>query len=185
MWSSEPAVVAGYSASPVAAVAGEAELGRPDLFFGGEMASVRASGGGFDAEGWWGGEGRGANGGSAVEASDVGFAVERAGPSLDEIRHRLPHLEAAVRPIRANKDALMEVGEHINRAVTPAASVLKWLEDIVEYLGDNSVADEGYILSNLKSSLKTLSRLQKDGDRSQLDDGLFNAALDKLETEFR
>ncbi|KAL9675855.1 hypothetical protein QQ045_004063 [Rhodiola kirilowii] len=160
----------------------------------------------------------------------VGFAVERAGPSLDEIRHRLPHLEAAVRPIRANKDALMEVGEHINRAVTPAASVLKvydaihgleksllgdprvdlggylavlgrleealkflkdnigfaiqWLEDIVEYLGDNSVADEGY-LSNLKSSLKTLSRLQKDGDRSQLDDGLFDAALDKLESEFR
>lgn len=160
----------------------------------------------------------------------VGFALERAGPSLSDISQRLPHLEAAVRPIRANRDALLEVGDHINRAVTPAASVLKvydaihgleksllgdprndlagylavlgrfeealkflsdnigfaiqWLEDIVEYLGDNAVADEGY-LSTLKSSLKTLSQLQKGGDRSHLDDGLLDAALDKLESEFR
>uniref|UniRef100_A0A7N0ZTC5 Exocyst subunit Exo70 family protein n=1 Tax=Kalanchoe fedtschenkoi TaxID=63787 RepID=A0A7N0ZTC5_KALFE len=167
---------------------------------------------------------------SLERSKALGFAVERVGPNLNEIAQRLPHLEAAVRPIRANREALMEVGDHINRAVTPAASVLKvydaihgleksllgdpridlsgylavltrleealkflkdnigfaiqWLEDIVEYLGDNAVADEGY-LASLKSSLKKLSQLQKDGDRSHLDDGLLDAALDKLENEFR
>ncbi|KAF2302806.1 hypothetical protein GH714_008526 [Hevea brasiliensis] len=110
--------------------------------------------------------------------------------------------EAAVRPIRADKDALAAVGGHINRAVGPAAAVLKrleealrflgdncglaiqWLEDIVEYLEDNTVADERY-LSNLKKSLKNLRELQSDDHKARLDGGLLDAALDKLEDEFR
>lgn len=167
----------------------------------------------------------------SIEKSKVlGLALEKAGPRLEEINQRLPSLEAAVRPIRAEKDALAAVGGHINRAVSPAAAVLKvfdavhgleksllsepgndllgylavlkrleealrflgdncglaiqWLEDIVEYLEDNTVADDRY-LSNLKSSLKNLRELQNDGERGHLDGGLLDAALDKLENEFR
>ncbi|KAG8636450.1 exocyst complex component EXO70A1 [Manihot esculenta] len=160
----------------------------------------------------------------------LGFALEKAGPRLDEIKQRLPSLEAAVRPIRADKDALAAVGGHINRAVGPAAAVLKvfdavhgleksllsdpkndlpgylsvlkrleealrflgdncglaiqWLEDIVEYLEDNTVADDRY-LTNLKKSLKSLREFQSDDQKARLDGGLLDAALDKLEGEFR
>ncbi|KAJ6406087.1 hypothetical protein OIU84_009749 [Salix udensis] len=146
------------------------------------------------------------------------------------MKQRLPSLEAAVRPIRADKEALVAAGGHINRAIGPAAAVLKvfdavhgleksllsdprndlpgylsvikrleealrflggncglaiqWLEDIVEYLEDNVMADERH-LSNLKKSLKGLRELQSDDERAHLDGGLLNAALDKLEGEFR
>ncbi|CAN6880613.1 unnamed protein product [Brassica oleracea] len=51
----------------------------------------------------------------------------KTGPRFDEIEQRLPSLEAAVRPIRADKEALVAVA-------------IQWLEDIVEYLEDHSVA---------------------------------------------
>ncbi|KAI3932719.1 hypothetical protein MKW98_012690 [Papaver atlanticum] len=167
---------------------------------------------------------------SLEKSKALGFALDKTGPRLEEIILRLPSLEAAVRPIRAQKEALVAVGGHIDRAVGPAAAVLKvfdavhglersllsdpridlagylsvlkrleealkfladncglaiqWLEDIVEYLEDNSVADEKY-LSNLKNSLKTLRELQTDEERARLDGGLLYAALEKLEAEFR
>ncbi|KAF9616319.1 hypothetical protein IFM89_029095 [Coptis chinensis] len=167
---------------------------------------------------------------SLEKSKAVGFALEKTGPRLEEISLRLPSLEAAVRPIRAQKEALVAVGGHIDRAVGPAAAVLKvfdavhgleksllsdpradlsgylsvltrleealrfladncglaiqWLEDIVEYLEDNSVADERYLL-NLKNSLKTLREFQTDEVRAVLDGGLLSAALEKLESEFR
>ncbi|KAK6912439.1 Exocyst complex subunit Exo70, C-terminal [Dillenia turbinata] len=167
---------------------------------------------------------------SLEKSKTIGIALQKAGPRLDEINQRLPSLEGAVRPIRAPKEALDAVGGHINRAVVPAAAVLKvfdaihgleksllsdpgsdlpgylsvlkrleealrflgdncgmaiqWLEDIVEYLEDNSVADTRY-LSNLKMSLKSLRELQKDEERDRLDGGLLDAAFDKLEGEFR
>ncbi|XP_010247416.1 PREDICTED: exocyst complex component EXO70A1 [Nelumbo nucifera] len=167
---------------------------------------------------------------SLEKSKALAFALEKAGPRLEEINQRLPSLEAAVRPIRAQKEALVAVGGHIDRAVGPAAAVLKvfdavhgleksllsdprndlpgylsvlkrleealrfladncglaiqWLEDIVEYLEDNTVADDRY-LSNLKKSLKTLRELQTDEERARLDGGLLEAALDKLEAEFR
>ncbi|KAG6706239.1 hypothetical protein I3842_07G214200 [Carya illinoinensis] len=167
---------------------------------------------------------------SLDKSKALGLALERSGPRLEEISLRLPSLGAAVRPIRAEKEALVAVGGHINRAVSPAAAVLKvfdavhgleksllsdprndlpgylsvlkrlqealkflgdncglaiqWLEDIVEYLEDNMVADDRY-LSNLKSSLKNLRELQNDGERAHLDGGLLDAALDKLENDFR
>jgi exocyst complex protein 7 len=167
---------------------------------------------------------------SIEKSKALGLALEKAGPRLEEINQRLPTLEAAVRPIRAPKDALAAVGGHINRAVSPAAAVLKvfdavhgleksllsdpkndlpgylsllkrleealrflgnncglaiqWLEDIVEYLEDNTMADDRY-LSNLKNSLKSFRELQNDGERGHLDGGLLDAALDKLENEFR
>ncbi|XP_010671880.2 exocyst complex component EXO70A1 [Beta vulgaris subsp. vulgaris] len=167
---------------------------------------------------------------SSEKSKTLGLALEKAGPRLEEINQRLPSLEAAVRPIRANEDALVSVVGHIDRAVGPAAAVLKvfdavhgleksllsdsrndlpgylavlkrleeallflgnncglaiqWLEDIVEYLEDNVLADERY-LSELKTSLKGLREFQNDGGNVSLDGGLLEAALDKLENEFR
>ncbi|KAL2920664.1 Exocyst complex component EXO70A1 [Bienertia sinuspersici] len=167
---------------------------------------------------------------SLEKSKALGLALEKAGPRLEEINQRLPSLEAAVRPIRANKDALVAVVGHIDRAVGPAAAVLKvldavhglekslladprndlpgylalikrleealrflkdncglaiqWLEDIVEYMEDNVLADERY-LSELKKSLKGLREIQNAEEKSSLDGGLLEAALDKLENEFR
>ncbi|KAF8389401.1 hypothetical protein HHK36_026096 [Tetracentron sinense] len=167
---------------------------------------------------------------SLEKSKTLAFALEKAGPRLEEINQRLPSLEFAVRPIRAPKEALVAVGGHIDQAVGPAAAVLKvfdavhgleksllsdprfdlpgylsvlkrleealhfladncelaiqWLEDIVEYLEDNSVADDKY-LSNLKKSLKILRELQNNEELACLDGGLLEAAFDKLEAEFR
>lgn len=159
----------------------------------------------------------------------LGLSIRKSGPRLEEINQRLPCLEAAVRPIRAQRDALDAVGGHINRAVVPAAAVLKvfdaihglekslsdpqsdlqgylsvlknlqealrflsencgmaiqWLDDIVEYLEDHNVADERYT-SSLKKALKYLRELQTKEEKNRLDGGLLEAALDRLETEFR
>ncbi|XP_061950774.1 exocyst complex component EXO70A1-like isoform X2 [Populus nigra] len=166
---------------------------------------------------------------SLEKSKALGFSLEKAGPRLDEINQRLPSLEAAVRPIRADKEALIAAGGHINRAIGPAAAVLKvfdavhglekslsdprnnlpgylsvlkrleealrflgdncglaiqWLDDILEYLEDNVMADERHLL-NLKKSLNGLRESQSDDERARLDGGLLNAALDKLEGEFR
>ncbi|XP_076959243.1 exocyst complex component EXO70A1-like [Bidens hawaiensis] len=162
------------------------------------------------------------------KSKDLGLSLQKAGPRLDEINQRLPCLEAAVRPIRAQRDALDAVGGHINKAVVPAAAVLKvfdaihglekslsdpqsdlsgylkvldnlqealqflsdncgmaieWLDDIVEYLQDNNVADERYT-SSLKKALDYLKELQNE-EKGRLDGGLLVAALDRLEGEFR
>jgi exocyst complex protein 7 len=55
----------------------------------------------------------------------LGHALARAGPRLEEIQEALPALEAAVRPIRAPRAELAAAGPHIDRAVGPAAAVLK------------------------------------------------------------
>ncbi|KAL0903444.1 hypothetical protein M5K25_027825 [Dendrobium thyrsiflorum] len=152
-------------------------------------------------------------------------ALDRAGPRIGEIQQRLPSLEAAVRPIRARREALVSAAGHIDRAVGPAAAVLKvfdavhglehslladprtdltaylsllqrleealrflsdncslavqWLDDIVDYLSDHSLADSRFV-SLLKSSLESLK-----SSSAPLDGGLLVAALDKLEGEFR
>lgn len=152
-------------------------------------------------------------------------ALDRAGPRIEEIQQRLPSLEAAVRPIRARREALVSAAGHIDRAVGPAAAVLKvfdavhglepslladpcsdlpaylsllqrleealrflsdncnlavqWLDDIVDYLSDHSLADSRFV-SLLKSSLQSLK-----SSSAPLDGGLLVAALDRLEGEFR
>ncbi|PKA65789.1 hypothetical protein AXF42_Ash017314 [Apostasia shenzhenica] len=152
-------------------------------------------------------------------------AVSSAGPRFEEIRQRLPALEAAVRPIRARTEDLSAAAGHIDRAVGPAAAVLKvfdavhglepslvadprsdlpaylsllqrleealrflsencglalqWLDDIVDYLSEHSLADARF-LSLLKSSIESLKC-----SSTPLDGGLLLASLDKLEAEFR
>ncbi|KAA3485295.1 exocyst complex component EXO70A1-like [Gossypium australe] len=52
---------------------------------------------------------------------------------------------------------------------------IQWLEDIIEYLEDNRVAD----------GIHRSRELQNDRKRVHLDGGLLDVALDKLENEFR
>ncbi|XP_011045056.1 PREDICTED: exocyst complex component EXO70A1 [Populus euphratica] len=136
----------------------------------------------------------------------LGFSLEKAGPRLDEINQRLPSLEAAVPPfVRTRKHLLLSwTGEVVIRSKEQSSwylSVLKrleealrflgdncglavqWLDDILEYLEDNVMADEQHFL-NLKKSVKGLRESQSDDERARLDGGLLNAALDKLEGEF-
>lgn len=163
---------------------------------------------------------------AALERSQaVAVALDMAGSRLQETSRRLPSLEAALRPVRARKEALLAVGGHIDRAVGPAAAVLRvfdavhgleplllsdprddlsgylsvlrrleealfflagncnlaiqWLEDMVDHLEENSLADGGF-LAILRGSLLSLKN-----SSSPLDGGLLGAALRRLESEFR
>ncbi|CAM0909660.1 unnamed protein product [Alopecurus aequalis] len=156
----------------------------------------------------------------------LSHALARSGTKVGEIQARLQASEAAVRPIRAPRDALEGAGVNIDRAVGPAAAVLKvfdavhgleppllagaaaaedlpgylavvgrleealrflsdncglaaqWLSDIVEYLGERSLADPRFV-ADLAQALAKLK--SPSGD---LDAGLLTAALDVLEAEF-
>ncbi|KAF3486225.1 hypothetical protein F2Q69_00057807 [Brassica cretica] len=92
----------------------------------------------------------------------------KTGPRFDEIEQRLPSLEAAVRPIRADKEALVAVGGHINRALSSGWKISLSIWKITALLDDKN-------LSSLKKSLKGLREFGLDG-------GLRDAALDKLES---
>ncbi|CAK9168981.1 unnamed protein product [Ilex paraguariensis] len=61
---------------------------------------------------------------------------------------------------------------------------IQWLDDIVEYLEDHKVADDRYILK-LKQALEYVRELQRHEEKGRLDGGLLEAALDRLENEFR
>lgn len=91
---------------------------------------------------------------SVEKSKALGVSLEKAGPRLDEINQRLPSLEVAIRPIRAETDALDAVGGHINRAVVPAAAVLK-VFDAIHGL-EKSLSDPQ---SNLSGYLGVLKRL--------------------------
>ncbi|KAL0312230.1 UNVERIFIED_CONTAM: hypothetical protein Sradi_5622300 [Sesamum radiatum] len=139
---------------------------------------------------------------SVEKSKSLGLSLEKFGPRLDEINQRLPSLEVAIRPIRAERDALSAVGGHINRAVVPAAAVLKVFDAIhglekslsdpqydlpgylVEYLEDHKVADEWFI-SGLKKALSSLRELEAGEEKGRLDGGLLEIALNRLENEFR
>ncbi|KAL0393867.1 UNVERIFIED_CONTAM: hypothetical protein Slati_4352900 [Sesamum latifolium] len=88
------------------------------------------------------------------EIQVFGFVFRKFGPRLDEINQRLPSLEVAIRPIRAERDALSAVGGHINRAVVPAAAVLK-VFDAIHGL-EKSLSDPQYDLPGYLGVLKRL-----------------------------
>ncbi|CAA7408237.1 unnamed protein product [Spirodela intermedia] len=116
-------------------------------------------------------------------------AVENAGLGIDEIYHRLPDLEAAVRPSGAPKGALAGAGSHIGRAVSPGSvvlkvfdalhglepflltdplddlqgylSVLKRLEEAIQFLGDNC----GHAIQWLEDSVDYLEESSLADDR--------------------
>ncbi|XP_011082057.1 exocyst complex component EXO70A1 [Sesamum indicum] len=91
---------------------------------------------------------------SVEKSKSLGLSLEKFGPRLDEINQRLPSLEVAIRPIRAERDALSAVGGHINRAVVPAAAVLK-VFDAIHGL-EKSLSDPQYDLPGYLGVLKRL-----------------------------
>ncbi|CAA7015252.1 unnamed protein product [Microthlaspi erraticum] len=98
---------------------------------------------------------------SSLEKSKaIGLALGKTGPRFDEIEQRLPSLEAAVRPIRADREALVAVGGHINRAVGPAAAVLK-VFDAVHGLEKSLLSDPKNDLSGYLAVLKRLEEALK------------------------
>ncbi|KAL3566016.1 hypothetical protein D5086_031431 [Populus alba] len=106
---------------------------------------------------------------SLEKSKALGFSLEKAGPRLDEINRRLPSLEAAVRPIlHGLEKSLSDPRNNLPGYL----SVLKRLEEALRFLGDNC-------------GLAIQWESQSDDERARLDGGLLNAALDKLEGEFR
>ncbi|KAG6417155.1 hypothetical protein SASPL_119306 [Salvia splendens] len=93
---------------------------------------------------------------SLEKSRALGSSLEKVGPRLDEINQRLPSMEVAIRPIRAESEALSSVGGHINRAVVPAAAVLK-VFDAIHGL-EKSLSDPQ---SNLPGYLSVLKRLEE------------------------
>ncbi|KAG8381973.1 hypothetical protein BUALT_Bualt05G0028200 [Buddleja alternifolia] len=99
---------------------------------------------------------------SVEKSKALGLSLEQSGPRVDEINRRLPSLEVSIRPIRAQSDALSSVGGHINRAVVPAAAVLKVFDAIhglEKSLSDPQSDLPGYlgVLKRLEEALKFLA----------------------------
>ncbi|XAR74042.1 hypothetical protein NMG60_11008201 [Bertholletia excelsa] len=59
-----------------------------------------------------------------------------------------------------------------------------WLEEALEFLEENAVDDDFYLV-NTRKSLAILGELQALDERSRLNGGLLFSALEKLEAEFR
>lgn len=86
-------------------------------------------------------------------------ALAREGTKLEEIQARLPAMEASVRPIRAPRAALAAAGPNIDRAVGPAAAVLK-VFDAVHGLEPPLLA-RAAISQDLPAYLAVLAQLEQ------------------------
>ncbi|GMQ06507.1 hypothetical protein CsSME_00051066 [Camellia sinensis var. sinensis] len=159
------------------------------------------------------------------KSRDLTSAIEKTGPRLESISQTLPSLEEAIKRI-AQKCSLVAIRGHVDRAIGPAAAVLKvvdavnglqgslscdpssdlfrylslvkqleealkflsgnctlviqWLEDVVQFLKDNTVDDDFYLL-NVRKFLKILGELQAMEARSRHVGGPLFGALEKLE----
>ncbi|GLJ43304.1 hypothetical protein SUGI_0899300 [Cryptomeria japonica] len=101
---------------------------------------------------------------SSLEKSrDLAAALEKTGPRLESMSRRLPELESAVGPMRNHKKVLLGIDGHIDRAVGPAAAVLK-VFDAVHGLEKSLLSDPrldlwGYLnmVKQLEEALKFLA----------------------------
>lgn len=123
----------------------------------------------------------------------LGLSLQKAGPRFAEISQRLPSLEAAVRPIRAQKDALSAVAGHINRAVVPATAVLKVFDaihglekslsdpqsDLVGYLGVLKRLEEAlrFLGENCEMAIQWLADIVEYLEDHRVADGRFISNL--------
>ncbi|XP_047074941.1 exocyst complex component EXO70A1-like [Lolium rigidum] len=87
-------------------------------------------------------------------------ALARSGTRMAEIQARLQSAEAAVRPIRAPRDALETAGPNIDRAVGPAAAVLK-VFDAVHGLEPPLLAGADATAHDLPGYLAVVGRLEE------------------------
>lgn len=101
--------------------------------------------------------------GSLEKSKGVELSIGKFSPRLEEINQRLPSLEASIRPILAQRDALDAVGGHINRAMVPATAVLKVFDAIhglEKSLSDPQSDLSGYlgVLKRLEEALRFLGQ---------------------------
>ncbi|CAN6173443.1 unnamed protein product [Urochloa humidicola] len=95
----------------------------------------------------------------------LGHALARESTRLEEIQARLPAMEATVRPIRAPAEALESAGGDMDRALGPAAAVLKVFDAVhglePALLARESLAHDlpGYlaVLAQLEAALRLLA----------------------------
>ncbi|KAM0909136.1 hypothetical protein ACQ4PT_014998 [Festuca glaucescens] len=90
----------------------------------------------------------------------LSHALARSGTRIGEIQSRLQAAEAAVRPIRAPRDALEGAGPNIDRAVGPAAAVLK-VFDAVHGLEPPLLAGAAATAQDLPGYLALVGRLEE------------------------
>ncbi|XP_072982166.1 exocyst complex component EXO70A1-like [Typha latifolia] len=89
----------------------------------------------------------------------LGTALDRVGPRLEEAQLRLPSLAAAVRPLRADPETLSQAARHVDRAVSPAAAVLK-VFDAVHGL-EMPLLSGAAVSADLPGYLALLARLEE------------------------
>ncbi|KAK2969953.1 hypothetical protein RJ640_008293 [Escallonia rubra] len=95
---------------------------------------------------------------SSLEKSrDVASAINKIGPTLEEMNRRLPSLEAAIK-LMAGKCAIYGIREHVDCVLGPAAAVLK-VFDAVNELEDSLSANDP--CSDLPGYLSTVKQLEE------------------------
>ncbi|KAH6821488.1 hypothetical protein C2S53_009726 [Perilla frutescens var. hirtella] len=93
---------------------------------------------------------------SIQKSRNIAIAVDQTGSRLNQASHNLAYLQAPIKNM-ATKCAVYEIGGHVDRAITPATSVLKVL-DLVYELQDSLQIDPR--APALFTHLATIKRLQ-------------------------
>ncbi|XVE91070.1 hypothetical protein DITRI_Ditri20bG0126500 [Diplodiscus trichospermus] len=88
-----------------------------------------------------------------------------------------PRLSSYLSTVRQLEEALKFLSGNCNLAI-------QWLEGLIQFLEDNSVADERYIF-NIKRSVTILHELKATGVHACLNGDLLRGAFDKLEISFK
>lgn len=94
---------------------------------------------------------------SLEKSRDIDFAIRETGPRLENSKQRLASLEATIRNV-ACKCALYDVRRHVDRAVGPAAAVLR-IFDIVHELETSLISADPS--SDLRGYLITVQRTEE------------------------
>ncbi|PRQ51937.1 putative exocyst complex component Exo70, cullin repeat-like-containing domain-containing protein [Rosa chinensis] len=92
---------------------------------------------------------------SLEKSTAISSKLDEIGPRLEDIRQRLPSLEAAIRPSSMQKCSYFGIRDQINAAIGPAAAVLK-VYDVVRELEESLLYESCDDLSAYLSSMKML-----------------------------
>lgn len=97
---------------------------------------------------------------SSIEKSrNLGIAVDKTGSRLNQISHNLASLQGNIKDI-ASKCAVYEIRGHVDRAIGPAAAMVKVL-DLVYELQDSLQVDPPYAAAVLSTSIRRLQEALK------------------------
>ncbi|KAJ6358215.1 hypothetical protein OIU78_005946 [Salix suchowensis] len=127
-------------------------------------------------------------------------ALDSTGQRLEGMKQRLPSLEAAVYDIIQDLQKSLlshpcsdlstyllmvkQLEESLKFLADNCGLAIQWLEAVLEFLEDNEVHDDLYVL-NVNKSLSIMQELQATEKHARLGGGILCAAFDKLEVEFR